>query len=293
MRTALIAGGDSRIGAAVARRLAEQGWKVLATTRHKERVTPDRPWLDLESCTEAMPSLPSCAICLIAAAAVKIDECRRDPAATRRVNVAGTAAVAGWVAQQQGFTLLLSTNQVFDGSRPLCKIEDAVCPLTDYGRQKADAEAAILAGDGHAAVLRLTKLLAPDAPLLQGWLAAWRRNQPVTAFRDMTIAPVTLPQTVEAITLLLTGRAAGLHHFSGDRDVSYLAIARELAARAEIDPALVQDSSFRDAGIPPEFAPRHTTLDCRDLRAWQVTPLTSAQCLDQVLGQALAVAVPP
>lgn len=283
MPTALVVGGDSRIGRAVAQQLSARGWTVLATTRRPERAGPDRPFLDLAACADGVPPLPACDVCLMAAAVAGLDDCKRAPETTGRVNVAGMAAVAQAVAAQGGFVLLLSTNQVFDGSRPQRQTSEQPSPLNAYGAQKAEGEAAVLALGTNGAVLRLTKVLTPDAPVLVRWANALKDGKPAEALRDMRLAPVTLETVAQVTERIFDRRAAGIHHLSGDCDVSYADVARALADALNVSRSLVVEASYRDIGLLADMAPRHTTLDASGIRQFDMTPPRTAECLDAVL----------
>jgi len=58
---------------------------------------------------------------------------------------------------QGSFVIFLSSNQVFDGTTPYRHSDEAVCPLNEYGRQKAAFENWLLGRSKPAAILRLTK----------------------------------------------------------------------------------------------------------------------------------------
>ena len=282
MVTALIVGGDSQIGGAVAARLTDRGWRVVVTSRRRHPADPDRLHLDLAACVDGVPMLPVCDVCLIAAAATGLEDCRRAPEATRCINVTGTSAVARAVADQGGFVLLLSTNQVFDGLRPRRAPADPVNPRSVYGVQKVEAESAIRVLGPNGAVLRLTKVLSPGLPLLARWAEALRANQKIEAFGDMHMAPVTLDATVTAIERVLERRATGTHHLSGDIDVSYADAARRLAESLGRPLDLVSSAHWRDAGFLPENAPLNTTLDSSGLIQLGLFPPTTAECLNGV-----------
>ena len=94
-----------------------------------------------------------------------------------RLGQGGPARLAQALSASGAFPVLLSTNLVFDGTVPYRGPDDPVCPRTEYGRQKAAAERAVLAAGG--AVVRLTKVLGPDDPLVTGWVARLRRGEPV------------------------------------------------------------------------------------------------------------------
>jgi len=260
----LIVGGDSAIGGAVADRLAQAGFEVLATTRRAALAGPSRPFLDLAADPRSL-AIPDCDVCVLAAAIAQIEACRTDPVGSARVNVDAAAQVAADVTRNGGFVLLLSTNQVFDGSRPFRRTDDPVSPVGAYGRQKAMAEARILALGAGAAVLRKTKVLVPGLPILKRWLEAARMGAPITAFTDMKLAPVMLDDALEATCRILSAKVPGIHHLSGDEDVSYHALARHLGEKMGLDADRIVAASAAAAGLPAETFPANTTLDCAGL----------------------------
>jgi dTDP-4-dehydrorhamnose reductase len=116
------------------------------------------------------------------------------------------------------------------------------------------------------AVLRLGKVVAPVMPLIENWAAALTAGQPVSAFRDMPLAPTPIDLVARAIGALMRDRASGVYQLTGPRDASYAELGRFFADRLGADPALVTAVSARDAGQPEGSTPRHTTLDSSGLR---------------------------
>ncbi|MBX9579158.1 MAG: sugar nucleotide-binding protein, partial [Gemmataceae bacterium] len=199
------------------------------------------------------------AVAYLCAAVTSVGGCRHDPAGTAAVNVTRTLALADRLRDHGAHVVFLSTNLVFDGSAPHVP-EDAVpCPRTEYGRQKAAVEAKLLIAGG-ATVVRFTKVLPPDWPLLVGWADKLLRGEAVAAFTDLRMAPVPLAVAAEALARVGAARPGGVVHVSGDEDVSYAAVARELAARLGVAGELVRETPAAAGGVPPEAAPRHTTL---------------------------------
>ena len=82
---------------------------------------------------------------VLAAAVTKLDACERDPEATARVNVEANLALAAMLASQGVYVVFLSSNQVFDGTRPHRLGSEPTSPQTVYGRQKAEVESRLLA----------------------------------------------------------------------------------------------------------------------------------------------------
>src|SRR4029077_13292605 len=123
--------------------------EVLITSRKTstdEKVLP----LDLSQPPESWPALPECRAAVFCAAMTNLEQCRRDPAESRRINVVQTLHLARRLAEQNCFVVFISTNLVFDGAKPFRRQDDPTCPRTEYGRQKAEVEAA-LAGLGERA----------------------------------------------------------------------------------------------------------------------------------------------
>jgi dTDP-4-dehydrorhamnose reductase len=165
--------------------------------------------------------------------------------------------------------VFLSTNQVFDGSRANLPADAPHLPVSEYGRQKAQGEAALIkhmARGAPVAILRLAKVVSPRMVLIRDWIDALKQGRPIRAFRDMTMAPVPAPLASDVILALMQNRAEGIFQLTGPRDVSYADTGRYLAARLGADPLLVEETSALDNGLPLGATPRNTTLDSSAIR---------------------------
>jgi dTDP-4-dehydrorhamnose reductase len=142
-------------------------------------------------------------------------------------------------------------------------------PVSEYGRQKAEAEAGLellLARDAPVAILRLSKIVSPDMALIHGWVRSLRAGEPITPFADMMMAPVETRLVCEVIAALMQARATGIFQLTGPTDVTYEAAARHIADRIGAAQSLIEPIPAASAGMPPGATPRHTTLDSQALR---------------------------
>lgn len=257
------------IGAALEDYFAGRGWQVWSTTRRHDQVDDRHPYLDL---AVPNPELPNADVVILAAAVARISDCETEPDATRQINVDGTLAVAKHMAGQGAHIVLLSSDKVFDGTVPLRDRNDGPCPACEYGRQKAAAEAGILALRDQGAVLRLSKVLEPGLELLAGWCRDLAAGALITPFHDLYLAPVPVALVAEIIGHIADERAGGIYHCTGGEDRSYVDLARILAAEKGHDAALIQPGSCQGTNMPAAARPRHTTLDMSlEQSSWGIT----------------------
>jgi dTDP-4-dehydrorhamnose reductase len=268
-RKVLIVGGDSEIAGATAAHLRVCGHEVLATTRRPDRVAPNRPLLDLATPVDNWPIPPGIdAVCLCAGIA-RLNDCARDPTGSSRINVTGITTMADKLLARGLPVLFLSTDKVFDGSRPHVPAGAATCPVSEYGKQKAAAEAALVAQmerGAPAVILRLAKIVSPGMDLLRGWIANLAVGNPIRAFHDMQMAPTPVALVAAVIERLLSEPRPGIVQLTGPRDIAYSEVALQLAGKLGADPALVEKVSAYSAGLPAGSTAPHTTLDSSTLR---------------------------
>jgi dTDP-4-dehydrorhamnose reductase len=265
----LLIGADSEIGAATASYLRGSGLSVLETTRRHDRVAADRLFLDLAEPLERWPPPPGIEAACIFAALARLQACATDPDGSSFINVTQTVTLAERLLQRGIAVLFLSSNQVFDGTALHVRADAPLCPVSEYGRQKARTETALgrhIAAGARVAVLRFAKIVSPGMPLLRRWASALVARDRIPAFADMMLAPTPVELAAAAIAGLMRERARGIFQLTGPRDVSYADLALHLAESLGADPSLVDRVSAATAGMPAGATPRHTTLDSSAIR---------------------------
>jgi dTDP-4-dehydrorhamnose reductase len=259
----LIVGAESEIGGAVLRHMAGA---AIGTTRRPDRVAADRLLLDLSRPLGDWRAPAGTVSACLCAAIGRVADCAADPAGSGFVNVEQTVALAERLAAQGIHVLFLSTNQVFDGEVAQVAPDTPPAPVSEYGRQKARAEAALLRlldGGAPIGILRLAKVVSPGIALLRSWAESLGAGRPIRAFADMVMAPSPVDLVAAAIAALLRERACGIFQLSGPEDVTYAEIGRHIARRLGVSEALVEPVS---AGMPAGSTPRHTTMDSALIR---------------------------
>src|SRR5437016_10124477 len=130
----LIIGGDSEIATAAAAHLRVAGSVVAATTRRRERVAADRPFLDLKSPAEDWPIPDKVSAVCFCAAIARLNDCANNPEASALVNVTRTIALVDRLLARSIPVLFLSTDKVFNGTRAQVPAATPTCPVSEYGR---------------------------------------------------------------------------------------------------------------------------------------------------------------
>jgi dTDP-4-dehydrorhamnose reductase len=259
----LVVGGDGLIGRTLVRQLVGEGRDVLATTRRRGLAGPARPFLELaQDPSHWTPPQPVAVAFLLAASANQLS-CCADPAVSRKINVDHTVALARRLVAQGAFVIFTSTNLVFDGEvarYPTCA---SPTPTSEYGRQKAEAERHLLALGGSVAVVRLTKVVAADMPLIAGWIEALKAGKTVSAFSDLICAPMPVGYVAEALACIGEAGKGGLFHLSGADEVTYVDLVQSLAARLGVDRGLVHATTSTAAGVTLQTIPKHSSLDAQ------------------------------
>jgi dTDP-4-dehydrorhamnose reductase len=264
----LIVGGDSSIGAAMTAHLTAAGFSTFKTTRRKERVTDETPYLDLETLA-GMADLPACQWTVLVASETRFAECERDPEYSGKVNHLAPIEIGRHVGALGSRTLFFSSIAVHDGASE-CPHEDLEpSPNSLYGRQKRDAETGLMAALSDVVIIRPSKVIIPHFPMFDQWRAEFQAERPITPFKDMMVAPIWLDTLADScVRLIIKSDVAGIYQLSARRQISYADIAAHIAAAYGYDPELSRPVGAREKlpggiGWLPQFA----TLGCARLQA--------------------------
>lgn len=263
----LIVGSSGLIGRALCERLGASASAFAATSR----TTADTRWpLDLAAEPDEWRLPDEIDVAFLCAAETSLQKCEQAPERTRRINVERTVELAHRLVARGAFVVHLSTNLVFDGSQVVFRPDDPVKPVTEYGRQKAEAEAALLDLHRPLAVVRLTKVVHAGMPLLRDWGQALRGGETVRAFTNLRFSPLSPAFVAEALCAIAAHRLTGTTQLSGSGQISYadlaLALARRLgAAESLVIPTEAPDGPARSAALEAERATRELGLPPPDV----------------------------
>ena len=219
------------------------------------------------------------------------DVSENDPDNTEKLNVGVTQELARIVHSIGASMLFLSTDYVFDGTRPPYAPDDRTNPLNFYGKTKLLAEKTVLEVIPDSAVLRVgllygrvefpeessvTALLQDVRSQQTRYIDHWGRRYP-TFVDDVAVVCRQLIQS-----RLQKGPFSGIWHWCGNEGMTKYEMAKRIAELLS-----VPTDHLKPDTNPPKAMPR--PKDCRldfsrleSLGIGQRTPFTAA--MRKVLG---------
>ncbi|CAN7409510.1 SDR family oxidoreductase [Caballeronia sp. LjRoot34] len=287
-KVALI-GASGLLGRAVANELAAiTRWQVVRTAfRHGDTSTITLDIRDERAVREFIADQAPDAI-VVAAAERRPDVCENDPVLARALNVEALGFIASAVQETGSWVLSISTDYVFDGTRPPYQPDDAPNPLNAYGRSKLDGEQTLLRSSAQSCVLRLPLLYGPVidwgesavTSLMPAIVESSRGPAPAVMDAWATRYPTFTPDVAVVIRQLLERHeigesVTGVMHWSGDEPMTKFDIAQRIAQVLKIDACITAQRTPIDTTPRPRNC--HLASDTLEvLKVGQRTPFDAA-----------------
>jgi len=267
----LIVGGDSTIGGILAEAYEVDSKPVWKTTRHRNKVNKRCLFLDLFDDLNSW-HLPHELIrtAIFCAAVTSHEECRLNPELSWRVNVRSTVALATRMVEAGVFVVFLSSNAVFNGDSAHACSTDQPTAITEYGRQKAEAERQLIKLGDRVAIVRFSKVITPKMPLIKDWIRNLKTGNVIHPFLDMMISPVPVTFATSVLSEIALKQIPGIFQVSAKQDITYANLAGYIADKLNVNDELVQPISYRDVGFTD--VARNTTLDSSGLTVLGLQP---------------------
>ena len=200
------------------------------------------------------------------AAWTAVDACEDDPERADRVNGGGPANLVAAVDRHGGRIVHLSTDYVFDGSKPTPYDEsDTPNPASAYGRSKLLGEQAMRPDD---TVLRTAWVMGPHGSnMLKTVLRLLDGDGDLRFVDDQRGCPTLTGDLATAVGWFVDDHRPGLFHVTNAGPVSWYELVCEIADEAGHDPARVHPIATCDLS-PPRPAPRpaNSVLDNARMR---------------------------
>jgi dTDP-4-dehydrorhamnose reductase len=226
----LVTGGQGLLGRALTRRLALAGHAVAA---------PGHAGLDVTSPAAVADALGELRPERVAhlAAWTDVDGCERDPGRARAVNDEGTRHVAEAAGRAGVPVLYVSTDYVFDGTRPGAYREtDEPAPLSVYGLTKLAGERHVLGFAPGSWVVRCQSVYgAGKKSFVDAVVARARAGEPLRVVTDQRVQPSWAEDLAPALAAVLLAAPPGVYHAANSGSCTWFECARAALEVAGLD----------------------------------------------------------
>lgn len=201
---------------------------------------------------------------IIASAMPNVGWCESHPKESYELNVQGTLKLARLLAKTPIKLYFMSSDYVFDGKTGGYTDQAQTCPVTEYGRQKAEVERELPNILDNYAILRLSKIYGTswkDKTLIDDLASSLMKGQQITVATDQFFSPTHVDDVV-AMTLSAQDQdAKGVVNLCHSQAYSRQQIASILADALGVSSSLLQSTKLHTIqGM--ENRPLNTSLIC-------------------------------
>jgi dTDP-4-dehydrorhamnose reductase len=217
----------------------------------------------------------ACDVVINAAGYTAVDRAETESARAYSVNCDGAGHVAAACARAGIRLIHLSTDYVFDGTKPDPYVEDdPVAPINVYGASKAAGEAAVRAQLPQHAIVRTSWVYGPHGHnFVKTMLRLARQRKEIAVVDDQTGSPTAAADIAHALTLLagkmMQADRFGTYHLCGGGATTWYGFARRIFSlcrpSADAAPTLRPISSLEFAASARR--PINSRLDCGRIAA--------------------------
>jgi dTDP-4-dehydrorhamnose reductase len=202
-----------------------------------------------------------------AAAWTAVDACESDPEKAFAVNGTATKHVVAAAADAGARVIYLSTDYVFDGTKPSPYVEtDEPNPVSVYGRSKYEGETSC--ATDRDTIVRISWVCGRYGNNMVKTLLRLAAGDADPKFVDDQIGhPTIVGDLVPVLRMFAVEHHPGVFHATNQGAVSWYEFAREVFAAAGTDPSRVSPIATKDLD-PPRPAPRpaNSVLDNAAMR---------------------------
>ena len=252
------------------------GREVVEACAGDDVIAADHAALDVGDRDAVLQTITSIApdVVVHAGAWTAVDACERDPDRAFRVNALGTRYVAEGARRVGAWVCYLSTDYVFDGTKPEPYVEwDAPSPVSVYGRSKLGGEWEL---DGASATIVRTSWVCGrhGNNMVKTILRLAGEHEKLAFVDDQRGQPSFADDLAPMIRRLAVERRPGVFHVTNQGAVSWFEFARTVlevagleesaALLRELDAAAHLAQFLREAGPLTEPVREPTAVLVRD-----------------------------
>jgi dTDP-4-dehydrorhamnose reductase len=263
----LITGAGGMLGHDVREAAARLGHEPIARSRAQLDITD-------AAAVRAAVRAARPEVVINCAAWTNVDGAEADRAGAQAVNAQGAGQVAAQAAAVGAWTIHVSTDYVFDGTKRAAYLEsDPTGPRSVYGETKLAGERAVAAAAGERhTIVRSAWLFGVAGPCFPAtMLRLAKERDELTVVDDQVGCPTFTGHLAEALVALAGDPISGVVHVAAGGECSWWAFAREIVAAAgvEIPVRAISTDQFPRPAARPAYSVLRSERGAPQLPDWR------------------------
>lgn len=174
---------------------------------------------------------------IIASAMPLVGWCEAHPKESYELNVSGTLKLAEQLAKRSMDIYFLSSDYVFDGKNGGYTDSAKTCPVTEYGRQKAEVEHELPKITDNYTILRLSKIYGTtwkDGTLIDDIASSLIQGNKIKVATDQFFSPTHVDDVVRMVLYIQANNIKGLVNLCHSNRYSRYQIAVKLVEALDL-----------------------------------------------------------
>lgn len=229
----LIIGASGFIGSHLYERCKRDGIDVVGTYYIHAN---NSEWIKFDICFDDLSSF--CArylngkipdVVIICGANGDIDSCKSNETKSNLLNVVGTQRILGQADAMGVKCVFLSSEAVFDGTKGMYTEEDAVNPITVYGKQKVQVEQYIIHNIKDYLVFRISRAVGNrfgEKDIFDEFYHKIVQKKEIVCLKDQSFCITEIDDIAQGILGAMDQNLTGLYHLSSGNYISRYELAR-------------------------------------------------------------------
>ncbi|MET0573063.1 MAG: SDR family oxidoreductase [Pedobacter agri] len=255
MKTILTTGSNGLLGQKITEKvLAEGRVKLVATSRGFNRYPVSHGYeyaemdiLDVAQVRSVIERYRPDAI-IHTAAMTNVDTAEASMESCYELNVSAVQTLLSLCEERNIQLIHLSTDFVFDGANGPYREEDAVNPVSYYGKSKVLAEELLKTSTANWAILRTILVYGITNDMSRSNIVLWAKGAlekglPINVVNDQWRMPTLAEDLAEACLLAVEKNAQGIYHVSGKDYMSIADLVRKVADYWSLDKSIISEIS--------------------------------------------------
>jgi len=210
---------------------------------------------------KSLPEAPDAVI--LSYGVTNIDACLLNRSQAEYINVVSTCRILDILKPKKIFSVYISSDMVFDGSRGGWKDKDRTCPLNQYGIQKSAVEKYMMGQISAGLIIRLPKLISTAGSnkcFVNSWFFKILNSENITCAVDQMFSPISYEDAAKGImTIIANYNKNGIIHMCSDESISRLNLLHTLIDGMDVKFSKIVECRLNDLNFV-ERRPVNTSM---------------------------------